>query len=140
VGTASVLAAGILDLEVELVREVPSPAVIPATLRINCNLPGIPTGLAEGYWLSIPGTPFVEGGAGGVFEPLEPNVGITIFSSGVEFGAWDQAWRQEFERVHRRLPALEDRADRIWSLEFQARTGRAPGDAGWVPRWRTVAS
>jgi hypothetical protein len=83
IGTYGSQAAGRLEMEINLVRDFPSPAVIPAMLEVVCNsgFPGfVNPGLDEGFYLEIPGTIFVEGGAGGVFEPLSPTTGITTFS------------------------------------------------------------
>jgi len=138
-GSWGAFTAGILELEVELGRQVPSSAAIPARLKIVCNLGAVPisTGQHEGFVLSIPGTPFVEGGAAGPFVPLEPEVpGTTVFLTPATLGTFDYAWEQDFQRVHGRIPTIEDRVDRAWSLEFQARTGRAPTDADWLARWR----
>lgn len=139
VGTPGVVAASVVELDVELAREIPSPAIIAARLTVNCNTGGINTGLPEGFFLAVPGTPYAADGAAGPFAPRDPEVGITHISAGYEFGAFDVAWRQEFQRVHGRPPAPEDRAERVWSLEFQARNGRAPSDADWVARWRATA-
>ncbi len=86
-GTYGVLAAGLLEMEVRLIQLIPSRKVMPATLMVVCNLG--PAGLAtpgkeEGFYLTIPGTPFVEGGAGGPFEPFEPPLGVTIFTTSEE--------------------------------------------------------
>lgn len=71
-GTFGVDQGGILDLEIRLVQQSPSSAVIPATLRVVCTL-GI-TGLPEGIVLTL---------ANGIrFEPID--VGITIFTTGNE--------------------------------------------------------
>jgi hypothetical protein len=81
IGTYGSQAAGFLDMQINLVREFPSPAVIPATLEVVCNagFAGLVNpGKEEGFSLEIPGTIFVEGGAGGPFEPS--GTGITTFS------------------------------------------------------------
>jgi len=83
-GTYGVLAAGLVEMEIRLVQLIPSRKVIPATLMVVCNLG--PAGLAtpgkeEGFYLTIPGTPFVEGGAGGPFEPFDPPSGLSIFTT-----------------------------------------------------------
>lgn len=136
-GVATSLMAGILEMEVELLREVPSPAAFPAKLKIVCNIgpAGLQTGQPEGFFLTIPGSPFVEGGAGGPFKPLHPEVGLTAFSPGVETAAFSTAWEQDFQRLHGRAPTPQDRADRIWSLDFAARNGRSPSDAEWYAHW-----
>ena len=82
IGTYGVLTAGILELEVELLQQFPSPAVVPATLKVVCSIGagGLDTGQLEGFTLTIPGMPF------GPFQPilLAPGVtqGITIFTNG----------------------------------------------------------
>jgi len=85
VGTYGVFAAGIVELVVDLFRQVPSPAVIRgARLKIVCNLgpAGIMNpGEEEGFTLSILGTDFFTGGTPGPFLPLTPNVGLTVFST-----------------------------------------------------------
>jgi len=65
VGTYGVLAAGILEMEVKLLQESPSQAVIPATLKVVCSIgvAGLDAG-EEGFTLTIPGVPF------GPFEPF----------------------------------------------------------------------
>ncbi len=81
IGTYGSQEAGFLDMEIDLVRDFPSPAVIPAMLEVVCNsgFAGLSTpGKEEGFYLEIPGTIFVEGGAGGRFEPAA--LGITTFS------------------------------------------------------------
>jgi hypothetical protein len=81
IGTYGSQAAGFVDLEIDLVRDYPSQAVIPAMLEVVCNsgFAGLVNpGKEEGFYLEIPGTIFVEGGAGGPFEPA--GVGVTTFS------------------------------------------------------------
>lgn len=84
IGTYGVLAAGILELEVRLLQQIPSRDVIPATLRIACSIGagGLDSGEEEGFTLTIPGGRF------GPFRPFEaaPGVtfGITIFTTGDE--------------------------------------------------------
>ena len=58
-GDFAVVRASILEVAIELSREFPSPAKIPATLRIVCNVgpAGISTGEAEGFVLTVPGGP-----------------------------------------------------------------------------------
>jgi hypothetical protein len=74
IGTYGVQAAGILTMKVDLVQDIPSPAVMPATLTVVCNIPFAPfvTGKDEGFSLDAPF---------GSFEPETPTVGITIFST-----------------------------------------------------------
>jgi hypothetical protein len=82
IGTYGVLTAGILELDVKLLQQFPSLAVIPATLKIVCSIGagGLDTGQLEGFTLTVPGAPF------GPFQPilLAPGVtqGITIFTNG----------------------------------------------------------
>lgn len=79
IGTYGVLAAGILEVDVRLLQEIPSRAVIPATLRVVCSIgaAGLDAGDLEGITLTIPGGPF------GPFRPLAPGatLGITIFTT-----------------------------------------------------------
>jgi hypothetical protein len=74
IGTYGVQASGILTLKVDLVQDIPSSAVMPATLTVVCNIPFAPlmTGKPEGFTLDAPF---------GSFEPQMPTVGITIFST-----------------------------------------------------------
>ena len=74
VGTYGVQASGILTMKVDLVQEIPSPAVMPATLTVVCNIPFVPlvTGKDEGFSLDAPF---------GSFEPETPTAGISIFST-----------------------------------------------------------
>ena len=92
VGTWGVLAAGTVDLVIDMSGEIPSRAVIRGSvLRIICNIgPAglvVPGGETEGFKLSIPGTEFSAGGTPGPFVPLffpgtpVPSLGITIFST-----------------------------------------------------------
>ncbi len=84
-GTYGVGAAGILEMVVDIFRQVPSPATIRgATLKIVCNLP--PAGLEnpgeiEGYTLTIPGTDFFVGGTPGPFRSIPPGGAATLFST-----------------------------------------------------------
>ena len=75
IGTYGVFAAGILRLDVELIREIPSPLVVPAALEVACNLPSaaLLTGEDEGFTLTV---------AGVSFEPFR--VGITLFSTAID--------------------------------------------------------
>ena len=80
--------AGILEADVHLVRETPSPAVIPARLKVTCNIgpaglinPGTPTP-PEGFTLTVDGAPF---------SPFAPTTfpggfpfGLTVFTMGGE--------------------------------------------------------
>ena len=74
IGTYGVQASGILTMKVDLVQDIPSPAVMPATLTVVCNIPFAPfvTGRDEGFSLDAPF---------GSFVPETPAVGITIFST-----------------------------------------------------------
>ena len=140
-GGVGPLFAGILDLDVELSREIPSPAVIPFKLRIVCNVgpAGIQTGLHEGIYVSIPGTPYVKGGAAGQLVPQEPEVGLTVFSPGAEAAAYDPAWEQAFRDAHGgRAPTPQDRADRLWSTNYPPQFGRGPTDAEWLAHWNEL--
>ena len=97
IGTFGVQGAGVLELVVDLMREMPSKTVIRgARLKIVCHIG--PAGLVnpgelEGFTLSIPGTEFFTGGTPGPFTPLggfptargpgqlgAPGLGITGFS------------------------------------------------------------
>ncbi len=77
---------GILDLLIDIIPDQ-GPVIKGAMLRINCNVP--PAGvinkdpdtgelLAEGYWLTIPGSAF-HGGTNpvGPFVPMDPIMGLT---------------------------------------------------------------
>ena len=80
IGTYGVLAAGILEIEVKLFQEIPTQAVIPATLRVVCGIgaAGLDPGELEGITLTIPDGPF------GPFRQIlvAPGItfGITIFT------------------------------------------------------------
>ena len=65
-------AAGILKLEVDLIRELPSRKVVSAKLDVVCNIQAVPllTGQEEGFALDVDGISF---------EP--EGVGITLFST-----------------------------------------------------------
>jgi hypothetical protein len=92
IGTYGSQAAGFLDLQIDLIRDFPSKAVIPAILEVDCNagLAGLSNpGKEEGFYLEIPGTIFVEGGAGGPFEPA--GVSVTTFSIRNERRGGDRA-------------------------------------------------
>lgn len=97
VGTIGVQGAGVLEIVIDLFREVPSKAVIRgASLKIVCAVGAagivIPDEL-EGFTLRIPGTEFGAGGTPGPFAPVggfptprgagqpgAPGIGITAFS------------------------------------------------------------
>jgi len=83
IGTYGSLAAGTLEMEVDLILDFPSPAVIPATLEIICNLSpaGLLTDEEEGFILTIDGAPF------GQFKPKVPadqTSGLSVFTTGNE--------------------------------------------------------
>jgi hypothetical protein len=97
IGTFGVQGAGVLELVIDLFREVPSKAVIRgARLKVVCSIG--PAGLInpgelEGFTLNIPGTEFSAGGTPGPFTPTggfttprgpghagAPGLGITGFS------------------------------------------------------------
>lgn len=83
IGTYAGVAAGTVDLVIDIERLRPSPAIIRgAVLRVFCNLgpTGATTGEIEGYTLSIPGTEFSAGGNPGPFRQQPPGgAGLTIF-------------------------------------------------------------
>ncbi len=83
IGNYGVLGAGILEMDIVLLRETPSEAELPARLRIVCNIgaAGLDTGHAEGFTLGIPGTPFAPRGEIGPFRPV---TGLTLFAAGGE--------------------------------------------------------
>jgi len=73
IGTYGSLAAGVLDMDVDLVRDIPSKAVIPGRMKVVCNLgpanlhnPGVD----EGVYLSVPAASLD-------FEPF--GFGVTVF-------------------------------------------------------------
>ncbi len=72
-----VFQAGIAHLDIDLVRVVPSRLVVPATLRIVCNIgpagPASITGLPESIVLEADGLTFDQ-----------PVAGLTVFTIGVE--------------------------------------------------------
>ncbi len=94
IGMYGAAAAGVLDMVIDLHREIPSKAVIRgATLKVVCNIgpAGLVTGEREGFFLSIPGTDFGAGGKPGPFVPfgpvppppapaIAPGIGVTLFS------------------------------------------------------------
>ena len=136
--------AGVLDLDIELTRIVPTPGVLQGRLRLICNDPRVAapaTGRPDGVTLQIPGTPFMPGGPGGPFLPLQPVEGLTMITGGpAEAAAFDKAWEGEFQRLHGRTPTPQDRGDRIWSLDFAARNGRPPTQEEWTARWKMLSS
>jgi len=71
-GTYGLFTAGVLTMEVELVRELPSRLVVPASLEIVCNIPFAPikTGKPEGLSLRVGDLQF---------DPNVPAMGITLF-------------------------------------------------------------
>ncbi len=83
IGTWGVLAAGILEMVVDLFTQLPSPAVVRgARLKVVGNLPFgglVNPGETAGYTLSVPGTDFFTGGTPGPFQPT--GVGGTTFST-----------------------------------------------------------
>lgn len=95
IGNYGVLAAGVLEMEINLYREIPSPAVFPATLRVVCNLAPAKlinigsdgSALKEGITLSVTGTDFASGGTAGPFVPFNPPNGVTVFSTSTDFVA-----------------------------------------------------
>ena len=100
IGSWGVTSAGVLDMEVRLIQQFASAAVIPATLKVICNLNGgalinrnpnpPPPNLPEGAILTIPDAEF------GPFTPLDPPIGFTAFSSDqrVEDRALDDTMQQ----------------------------------------------
>ncbi len=81
-GAYAGVAAGIVELVIDLQRKRPSPQLIRGgVLTVYCNLgpAGISTGEIEGYTLSIPGTDFSAGGTPGPFRQIPPGgTGLTI--------------------------------------------------------------
>lgn len=80
IGTYGSLAAGIAEMRVHLVVDLPSAAVISAMLEVVCNVgfAGLLTGEEEGFKLTVPGAPF------GPFVPSVPPTGLTILTTGNE--------------------------------------------------------
>jgi len=72
IGTYGALAAGTLEMKVDLVPDGRS--VVQATLRLACSIAaaGLDAGEEEGFVLDIPGTQFTQGGTFGRFEPWHP--------------------------------------------------------------------
>jgi hypothetical protein len=75
-GSFGSLVAGVADFEVELTRQVPSPATLRGRLRLVSNLSpaGVMNGEPSGYSLTIFGGPV------GPFRQLPDDAGMTIFS------------------------------------------------------------
>jgi hypothetical protein len=71
-GSYGPIVASVLELEVELIIEFPAPEVVPATLRLVCNIDpaGLTTGEPEGFRLTIQNSREV-------FLPAAPPVGLT---------------------------------------------------------------
>ncbi len=76
VGIFGRIQASRVVMKVDLLREFPTTATIPAVLKIICNIGALgsagSTGEPEGYILTIPGTPFDNGGTPGPFHPFVP--------------------------------------------------------------------
>ena len=72
-GQYGLFTAGVLMMDVELTRELPSRLVVPASLQIVCNIPFVPimTGKPEGFSLTVDGLAFHPSG-----------MGITLFPPG----------------------------------------------------------
>ena len=72
IGKYGLFTSGVLTMDVELVRELPSRLVVPATLEIVCNIPFVPlmTGKPEGFNLTVDGLSF---------HPTVPGTGVTLF-------------------------------------------------------------
>ncbi len=100
VGTYGVFVAGVVEMEANLLQEAPSAAVIPATVKVVCNLSvgalfnpnpnPPPANLPEGYTVKIPDVGY------GPFVPFQPPIGITVFTTGkrVEDEALENATEQ----------------------------------------------
>ncbi len=71
VGASGTIRPSIVDLEIGLMPQ-PGARISGATLRLICNVgyAGLTTGEPEGFKLTVPGIP-------GVFEPLDPPLGVT---------------------------------------------------------------
>ncbi len=83
IGTCGAEAGGVLEMEIDLRREIPTKAVTPeARVKVFCNIPptGLYTGHEEGFILSIPGTDFAPVRRPGPFDSLVPPRGLTAFS------------------------------------------------------------
>ncbi len=78
-GTWGIFAAGVFEMGVQLVQNFPSKALIPADLKIVCNLGcgKLSTGQGEGITLTVPQAPF------GPFTPLayKKRKGLTILTT-----------------------------------------------------------
>lgn len=72
-GKYGLFTAGVLTMDVELRRELPSRLVVPASLQVVCNIPFVPimTGKPEGFSLTVDGLAFHPSG-----------IGITLFPPG----------------------------------------------------------
>ena len=83
IGTWGALAAGILEIVVDLFTRLPSPAVVRgARLKVVGNVPFgglVNPGETAGYTVSIPGTDFSTGGTPGSFQPT--GIGGTTLST-----------------------------------------------------------
>ncbi len=79
VGIFGRIQASRVVLKVDLLREFPTKATIPAVLKIICNIGALGsagmTGEPEGYVLTIPGSPFDTGATPGPFKPF--GLGLT---------------------------------------------------------------
>lgn len=84
VGTWGDLAAGVLDMEIDLHQDSPTPAVVPATLELVSNIGSanlfVP-GKDVGFTLAIPGAEYGPFTSFGAF-PLAQ--GLAVFSVGME--------------------------------------------------------
>ena len=71
VGTSGTIRPSIVDLQIDLKPQTGA-GITGATLRLICNVgyAGLMTGEPEGFKLTVPGIP-------GMFEPLDPPLGIT---------------------------------------------------------------
>ena len=71
-GKYGLFTAAVLAMDIELVRELPTRLVVPASLEIVCNIPFVPimTGKPEGFSLSVGDLQF---------NPNVPPMGITLF-------------------------------------------------------------
>lgn len=80
IGNYGVAFAGVLEMEVNLLQQIPSAAVIPAKLKVVCDLAVAnlvnPNENGEGYELTIPDADF------GPFKQVHPALGLTLFSTG----------------------------------------------------------
>jgi hypothetical protein len=80
IGNYGVLVAGVLEMEVNLLQQIPSAAVIAAKLKVVCDIPAAklinPNENGEGFELTIPDADF------GPFKQVHPALGLTLFSAG----------------------------------------------------------